>query len=294
MDRLRQAGILDNELRWCHFAATVFEETGDFRELRESLRYTTCGALRSTWPSRFGHKTDDDLRPLLKNERALAAEVYKGRMGNKTAADAFDYRGGGWIQTTGREAVERYCAKLGIEAGPETLDDPVTTLQFAILEWTEAKCNEWADQNDIRKVAKAINTGSATSNVQPVGMDDRKRAFARAWQLWGETGAAESPTGIDDVKKAVVGSLVKAAVPMTGAGAGAAHIASQGVPQVPDVVSQGIASAQAWQVVGSQVSDLAGWVIAKPLISLPLVAVVVVLGWIAPKWAEKQGNADAA
>lgn len=94
----------------------------------------------------------------------------------------------------------------------------------------------------------------------------------------------------------------KAADPMStgakvtaGLGAGtAATTAFQSVPPVPDAVSTGLSAAQAWQGIGTGVADLAGWVVSKPLISIPLVAVVVVLGWIAPKWAEKQGNADAA
>lgn len=184
---LEGAGILDNERRWCHFAATVYEETGDFSEIRESLKYTTCRVLRSTWPSRFGHKSDDELQTLLHNERNLADAVYAGRMGNRPGTgDAFDYRGGGWIQTTGRSAVDSYCKKLGIESSPSTLDDPVLTLKFAVLEWTEAKCNKWADENDIVKVAKAINTGSAASNVVPVGMSERRAAFERAWKYWGD------------------------------------------------------------------------------------------------------------
>lgn len=192
LDLLRDAGLLDSELRWCHFAATVFEETGDFREIRECMSYSSVSVLRSNWPSRFGHKSDGELRALLRNPHGLAEAVYGGRMGNRPGTgDAYDYRGGGWIQTTGRSAVADYCKKLGIEPSAGTLDDPVLTLKFAVLEWKEAKCNQWADENSLRKVAKAINTGSASSNVEPIGLDDRKKAFARAWSIWGESGRAD-------------------------------------------------------------------------------------------------------
>jgi len=200
LDLLRDAGILDNELRWCHFIGTVHEETGDFKECRESLKYTTTKALRNTWPSRFGHKSDDELKHLLRNERGLAEAVYGGRMGNRPGtSDAFDYRGGGWLQTTGRSAVAAYCAKCGVEPDPGTLDDPLLTLKFAVTEWIETNCNQWADENDLRKVAKAINTGSANSNVVPIGLDERRKSFARAWKIWGETGQASSPVSIDDI-----------------------------------------------------------------------------------------------
>ena len=91
--------------------------------------------------------------------------------------------------------------------------------------------------------------------------------------------------------RAAAGTLAKYAIPATGVGAGTIHVASQGVPQVPDVVSQGIASAQAWQVVGQQVADLWGFVVAKPMLSLPLVGMMVLVGWVLPYFARR--NSDA-
>lgn len=198
---LQGAGILDNERRWCHFAATVYHETGGFRYLRESLTYTTAGALRKAWPSRFGHKTDVELKPLLRNPVGLADQVYgcysgraKAVIGDVGPGEAYAWRGGGWLQTTFKPPVDAYCQKLGLAATPpNALDDPVLTLRFAVLEWIETGCNELADANEIRKVAKAINTGSADSGIEPVGMDGRKEAFARAWKLWGESGDPEVP-----------------------------------------------------------------------------------------------------
>lgn len=200
LELVREAGVLDNERRWCIFAAIAYEETGDFREIREDLRYTSCKALRTTWPSRFGHKTDDELRHLLKNPVELADVVYGCKSGRKRdeigdvgPGEAFAYRGGGWFNTTFKPTVAGYCRKLGMDTVPaDALDDPVLTLKFALLEWTETNCNKWADENDLVAVSKAINTGSATSNVRPVGMDDRRKAFARAWSIWGETGEADT------------------------------------------------------------------------------------------------------
>ena len=191
---LRGAGILQSELRWCHFAGTVYQETGDFREIRENMSYRTPSVLRSTWPSRFGHKTDAELEPLLRNPKRLAEAVYGGRMGNRPGtSDAYDTRGGGWLQTTGYGSVCSYCEKAGMPYHSGVLDDPVATLKFAVIEWTETKCNDYADHNDVVKVAKVINTGSATSNVVPIGLAERRRAFARAWKIWGESGEADCP-----------------------------------------------------------------------------------------------------
>jgi len=224
LDVLADAGIFETELRWCHFAATVYAETGGFTEIRESLRYTKCETLRKTWPSRFGHKSDAELKPLLKNDVHLADVVYgcySGRkpseIGDVKQGEAFGYRGGGWFQTTYKPAVAAYCAKLGVEPTPQSLDDPVLTLRFAVLEWTEGDCNKYADANEIRKVAKVINTGSATNNIEPVGMDHRKAAFARAWDLWGESGKADVPAkeGMSIKKAAAVAGSTAIAIDQT-------------------------------------------------------------------------------
>lgn len=201
---LANAGILDNELRICHFFATCYAEMdggSNFREIREDLNYKTPKALRTAWPSRFNALSDAELAPYLRNEKRLGSKVYgpeSGRahkMGNTEPNDGFDFRGGGWFNTTGRGAVEAYLKKLGLPtpADPGVLDDPELTLKFAVYEWTETNCNRWADENEIVKVAKAVNTGSASSNIRPNGMDNREEGFAKAWKIWGESGEADMP-----------------------------------------------------------------------------------------------------
>lgn len=270
MALLQEAGLLENERRWCHFAGVIYEETGGFSEIRENMRYTTTKALRSSWPSRFGHKSDAELAHLLKNPEGLAEVVYgihSGRkpedLGNKLPGDGYAFRGGGWFNTTGRGCVEGYCAKLGlpVPASPTVLDDPVATLKFAVLEWHETGCNALADENDLRKIAKAINTGSANSGIEPVGMDGRKAAFARAWGLWGETGQADAPAAIDDVKAAVRGALVKYAVPAGAAGTGGVHLAStSGTAPAPKVdVSKALAKGAEVRQTVEQAKDLGSW-----------------------------------
>lgn len=188
---LRDAGILENERRLSHFMGQVYHETGAFTVVRESLTYTSTARLRKVWPKRFRNRPEADLKALVKNPIALGDEVYGGRMGNDKPGDGYHYRGGGFLQTTGKFAVRKYAKALGLEPSAGLLDDMTVCLRFACLEWKESGCNKWADENDLRKVSKAINTGSASSGIEPVGMDDRKRAFARAWGIWGDKGRPE-------------------------------------------------------------------------------------------------------
>lgn len=172
-----------------HFMGQCAAETDYFRVFREDLSYKTIGALRDSWPARFRHKSNDELRPLLRNPIALGDAVYGGRMGNTQPGEGFAYRGGGPGQVTGKAAVAAYAKKLGLEPSAALLDDPLVCLQMFCLEWKESKCTKWARQNDCLAVSKAINTGSATSGVQPNGMKQRENATAKAQRIWGERAA---------------------------------------------------------------------------------------------------------
>lgn len=192
LDLLRSTGILETELRLCHFMGQVGAETGGLTVIRESLMYMTAKRLREVWPARFRAKTDEELAPLIKNPVRLGDAVYGGRMGNNIGGDGYAFRGGGFLQTTGRAAVTRYCKACNVPFTADVLDDVYLTLRFACHEWTEAGCNELADENDLTKVSKAINTGSATSNTKPVGMQARQEWFGKAWAIWGSKGKPDT------------------------------------------------------------------------------------------------------
>lgn len=204
LDDLKAAGILDTNLRLAHFMGQVGAETNYLQIVRESLTYTTQARLRAVWPARFRNKSDAYLQRYIRNPVALGAAVYGGRMGNAKAPshDGYLYRGGGFLQTTGKSAVEKYCKRCGIPFDPDILDDIAATLKFACAEWVDSQCNKWADENDLLKVSKAINTGSATSGIMPVGMANRKAAFAKAWRVWGDAKHLDEVTDVTPDKLA--------------------------------------------------------------------------------------------
>lgn len=269
---LRDAGILDSDLRVAHFFAQCGAETGGFVVLRESLAYRPA-RLRVVWPSRFRDKSDDYLASLCTDQVRLADAVYGGRMGNRAGtSDGYDYRGGMWLQTTGRSAVETYCKQLGVEPSPHSLDDPLLTLRFACAEWVASGCNTWADENDITKVSKAINTGSANSNVKPVGMSDRQAWFAKAWGVWGGKGkpdiVAPPPTATKPIVVATTTVTTLAAI-----------------PNVPQSWLDTISSAGVWQTAGEKIAGFGKAAIGNPTLALALAAVIAAL-WFWPQIAE--------
>lgn len=247
--QLRISGILDNSYRLCHFMAQCAHETGGFTIVRESLHYTTAARIREVWPSRFRDKSDGELAALVKNERKLADAVYFGRMGNVQAGDAYDFRGGGFLQTTGRAAVTKYSKALGLEVASSLLDDPGTTLQFACLEWSESKCNVYADENDLTKVSKAINTGSAAGNVKPVDVSKRQQWFAKAWAIWGEKGKPDVPAEKSNIGFLKLGGGALGAVELT-------RQVSPYIPPVPPSVTESITNFSAWKQALVQLGTL--------------------------------------
>lgn len=184
--RLEAAGVLDSKLRWAHFIGQCAAETDGFVILRESLDYRTVRAVRNAWGARASKLSDEWIEEhLLRNPIALGDWAYGGRMGNrKGTTDGFNGRGGGWLQTTGMGAVRDYCKRCGMEPRDDVLDDVSATLQFALLEWSEGKCNEYADADDVLSISKIINTGSASSGVKPNGLDRRRQEVAKAIRVW--------------------------------------------------------------------------------------------------------------
>lgn len=206
LDILRHAGILDTNLRLAHFLAQCWAETGGFTIKRESMRYS-LQRYRDVFPRYTRNLSDGHLRGILADPIETADLVYGGRMGNKKGTpDGYDYRGAWWIQTTGKGAMLSYCTALGIEPSPRHMDDPVMTLRFACVEWAQGNCNKWADLNDVLRVSRVINVGSAESGVTPNGMNHRKEGLARALAVWGNAPhlAAVSDVQPDQVKSRTI------------------------------------------------------------------------------------------
>jgi putative chitinase len=269
LEYLEEAGITESELRTAHFMAQCAAETGGFTVIRESLTYTTAARLRKVWPARFRNKSDAELAHLLRNPVALGDAVYRGRMGNTASGDGYNYRGGGFLQTTGKSAVEKYCQACGVSIRPDILDDIPMTLRFACVEWVESGCNEWADENALVKVSRAINVGSATSNVAPVGMKEREQWFAKAWAIWGDKGKP------DTIATSKMTPGAKAAV-AGAAGTGGTAIVSNPPPVVADTVS----NIGAWQGIGKAVAALGAVFVEHPLLMSGVGAVAIgVLFW---------------
>ena len=181
---LDQFGISDAPLRLSHFMAQVLHESDGLANQIESLNYS-AERLPQVWPSRFKPTGPLDPADFAHNQQKLGNEVYGGRMGNTDPNDGFTYRGRGLLQLTGKDSYREATAILRASnpAAPDFVDTPDAVfspqwcLAVAVAEWASKGCNALADQDDIRKVTKAINGGL-------IGLSDRTERLRLTKAVW--------------------------------------------------------------------------------------------------------------
>jgi putative chitinase len=150
-----EAAGINTPRRIQHFLATIAVETAGMTDLDENLNYR-AKRLVEVWPKRF--PTIEKAQPYANNPEKLANFVYANRLGNGNSAsgDGWRFRGGGMIQTTGRENY-RAC---GYEDNPEDLREPDGGFLAAVDYWTDHGLNRIADSNNPTAVRKAVNGGT--------------------------------------------------------------------------------------------------------------------------------------
>jgi len=179
-----QFSISATPLRLAHFMAQVLHESDGLANQIESLNYS-AERLPKVWPSRFKPTGPLDPADFAHNQQKLGNEVYGGRMGNTGPNDGFTYRGRGLLQLTGKDSYQEATATLRAQnpaapdfvASPDAVFSPQWSLAVAVVEWASKGCNALADEDDIRKVTKAINGGL-------IGLSDRMERLRLTKAVW--------------------------------------------------------------------------------------------------------------
>ena len=179
-----QCGISATPLRVAHFMAQVLHESGGLAVQIESLNYS-AERLPKVWPSRFKPTGPLDPAAFAHNQQKLGNEVYGGRMGNSGPNDGFTYRGRGLLQLTGRDSYHEATTTLRAQnpeapdfvASPDAVFSAQWCLAVAAAEWACKGCNALADQDDLRKVTRAINGGL-------IGLSDRTEWLRLTKAVW--------------------------------------------------------------------------------------------------------------
>ena len=180
--------------------ANMMQETGGFTLVWESMKYSADRMLKI-----FGQSaglTREEAEELAFKEKEIAERVYglgnprKAKvLGNTEPGDGWRFRGGGFLQTTGRENYRVLGKLIGVdlEANPELIEDPLVSLKAACAEWHKMGLNAYADRNEFRACCNGINAGNPKRPADPNGYDERLRYFRKcsaAFKVPGTRGAA--------------------------------------------------------------------------------------------------------
>ena len=150
------------------FLAQIREEVGPTLESRrENLNYS-CGALTKMFSYYRRHPSEASQDGRCNNHRAnqrkIANKVYANRIGNGgyDTGDGYRYRGGGFIQLTGKDnyktIAETLACKLNRKIKIYDVETEITSVQMGLLTsmafWYNNDLNEL---DHIDKITKRIN-----------------------------------------------------------------------------------------------------------------------------------------
>lgn len=176
---------LVTKLRVAHFLTQILHESNGLKSVRENMNYSAKRIVQVFGVNRHSAAvTVAEAKKLANNPKALAERVYglgnprkSKELGNIFNGDGYDFRGGGPLQTTGRDNYTRAGDVIGIDMAkhPELIERPKYILQPALIFWKSRSLNELADKNDIRGITKRINGGYN-------GMKDRQIWFNKIWK----------------------------------------------------------------------------------------------------------------
>lgn len=167
-DAMDKFGISDNANRAAAFLANIGVESGGLQMKRESLYYSAA-RLAVVWPLHYA--VDPHAKPLVPNalanslqynEQALGNDIYANRLGNgdKASGDGYKYRGGFYIQTTGKANYQELFAALGIPTDSDPTQfcaSPRYCALAAAYYFQKAGCNELADKDMFSATVTHIN-----------------------------------------------------------------------------------------------------------------------------------------
>ena len=148
--------------RAAHLLGQASHESGGFKLTKENLNYSADVMCR-VWPSRF--KNVEEAAPFARNPKALAENVYFGRMGNVSKEMASLYIGRGFLQLTGYDNHKEFSHDMrrpDVLTNPSLLEDE---LAFETALWFFEKNNlfkiadEGVNESTIKSITKRVNGG---------------------------------------------------------------------------------------------------------------------------------------
>lgn len=145
-----------------------------FKLVRESLVYSSVARIRAVFPGSTKNKTDAELQGYVRNEEAFANFIYANKIGNgpESSGDGWKYRGGGFIQLTGKANYREYSAALGVDlvSNPDLVNSPEVAAKIVVAYIKKrVKTLSFSDLDSAcRAITKAINPGGLSMDLPKV------------------------------------------------------------------------------------------------------------------------------
>ncbi len=179
---------ITEDLHIVHLMAQLSHESGKGTEMSESLNYKS-EALLKQWPrhftpaqaSAYGRTAEHPA-----DQKMIGVLAYGGRMGNAPppSEDGYNYRGRGFIQTTGKDGYAHLAKLTGLDLvnSPELVNDPAHAFECAVAEFVNyPRMLAHCEADDLLAVSSLINVGHIVSNPKDVvGYPDRTAQL----ELW--------------------------------------------------------------------------------------------------------------
>jgi putative chitinase len=167
---------LSTPARIAAFVAQCGHESDSFRFMEENLNYKAESLMR-TWPAHFN---EENAQEYAHQPERIANRAYANRMGNgdEESGDGWNYRGRGWLQTTGKKGYEELSDVLHIDfvSSPDVVATPEGAAMSAAVYWDKHNLNRFVDNNDFAGLTRAINGGT-------LGLSDRMDRFNHAMNV---------------------------------------------------------------------------------------------------------------
>lgn len=155
---------INTKKRKAAFMANLLAESGLVSK-REGGYFSDVNYVRSIFKTPFKGKSDAFVLQYLKNSKKMLNYVYANRMGNgnEASGDGYKYRGGGFLQNTGKSQYEQLEKDTGIPfaKNPDLITEEANALIAALNFWSKNNLNKHADTN-FDAVCDLINLGRLT------------------------------------------------------------------------------------------------------------------------------------
>lgn len=170
---------INTPARLAHFFAQLDHES-NLQSTRENMNYS-ASRLRQVFPKYF---TLAQAQAYARKPQAIANRVYANRMGNgdEASGDGWKYRGGGYLQHTGKNEYKILTKNLKVDyvRNPDLLLNEADAMLAAIDYWNRLNLNKYADQDNLDAISDLINIGRLTSRIGDAnGYADRKKKLEK-------------------------------------------------------------------------------------------------------------------